>query len=218
MTDQPRSRRLAVVAYRYIAAELMPAETMVSLPVPLRRDSQLLAAFFGTLTALLPDRTNSVVRPPAVRIYVDWDGERAVGYEPVLAGPPVARDPVAGLLRPPAFTGEMTDELRGRLEAAHAEVYRLLDEVGSLYLEGTLAADGRRVLARLDRAYRRVVPPEIWPLYEALNPDFFQWLAGKGSPEGSPVSCPSCGAELAAPGRFCTRCGHRLGESRGHAE
>ncbi len=203
----PRSARLRKEAYSYITWEVMPEETEVSLPVPARRDSRLVAAFFGTIALGLPDGTNSAVYRPMVTIYVDWEEERVLEHQLAPDIVPVDEDEPVGLYLPVEFAGLPMLELEEKLGDAQWELFELLDEVAPLYGRSDLTGAEQELVARCDRAYRRLVHPDVWPFYEELNPDFFRWLAAGVEIGGT---CPNCGAANPPGSRFCSQCGGKL--------
>lgn len=205
----PRSARLRKEAYSYIVWEAMPEETEVSLPVPAHRDSRLLAVFFGTIVIPLPDGTNAEIYRPMVTIYVDWEEERVLEHQLSPDIVPVDQDEPVGLYLPVEFTGLPRLELEEKVTDAQLELFELLDQVAPLYGRKSLKKAERELVARCNRAYRRLVHPDVWPFYEELNPDFFRWLAAGVETGGA---CPQCGAPNPPGSRFCSHCGNRLAE------
>jgi len=209
--QQPRTSGFAQAATRYITRRIMPLEALVSLPVPVLRESRPAAAFFATLTLALHDRSNWYVYRPPVRIYVDWESERV---EHIMVGEivPTHEGEPMGLLLPSEFGVRMNEELEERYWQAHGEVYERLEEVGPAYFARNAGLIGGVRLAECERAYRRVVNEQVWSLYEELNPDFFAWLRAAGTgpvppPPDAGAFCIACGASVAAGVRFCIACG-----------
>ena len=205
--DIPRSRRLSNAACGYIVETIMPVQTLVSFPVPLRRDSQLVAAFFAAVTKPLVDGSNAEVFEPSALIYVDWETEAVLEHDMVSGVPFADEDQSVALANPPEFARLSREEMEVRVGEAHRELYQLLDEVAPLYDRSDLSEAERQLVARCNTAYRRVVQRDLWPYYEQLNRDFFRWLAG-GVETASP--CPQCGAANPPGSRFCGQCGERL--------
>jgi hypothetical protein len=203
----PRSARLRKEAYSHITWEVMPEETEVSLPVPAHRDSRLVAVFFGTIVLPLPDGTNSEMYRPMVTIYVDWEEERVLEHQLAPDIVPVDQDEPVGLYLPIEFAGLPMKELEEKIGDAQWDLLELLDEVAPLYDRSDLTEVERELVARCNRAYRRVVHPDVWPFYEELNPDFFRWLAAGVDTGGT---CPNCGAANPSGSRFCSQCGKEL--------
>lgn len=206
-TEIPRSARLRKEAYSYIVWEVMPEEAEVSLPVPAHRDSRLVAAFFGAIVIPLPDGTNSEMYRPMVTIYVDWEEERVLEHQLAPDIVPVDQDKPVGLYLPVEFAGLPMNELEEKIGDARWELFGLLDEVAPLYGRKSLKKAERELVARCNRAYRRLVPSHVWPFYEELNPDFFHWLAA-GVESGE--TCPNCGVANPPGSRFCSQCGNKL--------
>lgn len=181
LASKPRTQRIVDAARQYLTRNIMPEEAMVSIPVPIRRDGRLAAAMFGAITVPLLDLSNNWVYRPAVHIYADWAQERVLGHDVVREAVPFAQDQPVGLLYQPEFAGLPGEAREHQIWQALSDLYHLLDEVGPLYAEQReLTPSERELVTRLSRAYHRWVPPDIWPLYEALNPDFFRWLAAAG--------------------------------------
>lgn len=203
----PRSARLRKAAYSYTVWEVMPEETEVSLPVLAHRDSRLTAAFFGTIVIPLPDGTNSEMYRPMVTIYVDWEDEQVLECELSPDIVPVDQDEPVGLYVPVEFAGLPIREMEEKIGAARRELFELLDEVAPLYGRKSLKKAERELVAQCNRAYRRLVSPDVWPFYEELNPEFFRWL--EGTP-GAGLTCSQCGAVNAPGSQFCSQCGNKL--------
>jgi hypothetical protein len=205
--DVPRSKRLSNAACSYIIEAVMPVETLVSFPVPLRRDSQLVAAFFAAVAKPLADGSNAEVFKPSALVYVDWETEAVLEHEMVSGIPFADEDQPVALANPPEFARLSRDEMETRVGEADRELYQVLDDVAPLYDRSDLSEAERQLLSRCNTAYRRVVHPDLWPFYEQINGDFFRWLGG--APE-SAGSCPQCGATNPSGSRFCGQCGNQL--------
>ena len=206
-TGIPHSKRVYQQAYTYLVGSIMPVEIMLSFPVFVKRDSQLVAAFFAGIARPLDDRSNVEVFQPTAKVYVDWEGEQVLEHErsPVVVD--ATRDRPVALLNPVEFAGTDRDRLADLLLDAREEVFALLDQVAPLYDRSRLTKAQKELVSRCGRAYRRMVPPGLWPFYEELNPQFFQWLGGSDTTESS---CPQCGAANPAGSRFCSQCGAKL--------
>jgi hypothetical protein len=144
---------------------------------------------------------------PVVNIYVDWEEERVLEHRLSPNIVPVDQDEPVGLYVPVEFTGLPREEVEEKFGDAQWELFWLLDEVAPLYGRSDLTAAEWELVARCNRAYRRLVHPDVWPFYEWLNPDFFRWL--EGSPQGG-STCSQCGAANPLGSRFCSQCGNRL--------
>lgn len=205
----PYSRRLSNAACGYIIETIMPVQTLISFPVPLRRDSQLVAAFFAAVAKPLADGSNAEVFKPSALIYVDWETEAVLEHEMVAGIPFADEDQSVALANPPEFARLSREEMEVRVGEAQRELYQLLDDVAPLYDRSDLSESERQLVARCSSAYHRVVHPDLWPFYEQLNPDFFRWLAAGVETGGM---CHQCGAANPSGSRFCSQCGSKLAQ------
>jgi len=203
----PRSRRLSNAACGYIVETIMPVQTLISFPVPLRRDSRLVAAFFAAVAKPLADGSNAEVFRPSAQIYVDWEEESVLGHDMVSDVPYADGDRPVALANPSEFARLSREQMEERVAEAHGELYRLLDDVAPLYDRSDLSEAEGQLAARCNTAYHRVVHRDLWPFYEELNSDFFRWLAAGVESGGT---CPQCGAANPAGSRFCSQCGNQL--------
>lgn len=183
MSERPRAQRLADVAYEALLDAGMPEETLVSLPVPVRRDSGLFAAFFATVSIPTLDGTNHQVFPPMANVEVDWQGEQVVEVAIRPDVLPVEEDTPVGLLFPPQLAGPPTDEMEERIYAARDGAFRTVDDAATAYGRGLAAQVVALAATGCLRAYRAYVGTDLWKYYVELSPDFFRWLEGDTIPE-----------------------------------
>ena len=69
------------------------------------------------------------------------------------------------------------------LEARSTDLYAASEEMGKLYAaKAALSAAQRKKAEAYGRLFQDLVEPALRPYYQALNPDFWKWLAENGAP------------------------------------
>ena len=68
-------------------------------------------------------------------------------------------------------------------EARSVDLYAASEEMGKLYgAKAPLSAAQREKAEAYGRLFQDLVEPALRPYYQALNPDFWKWLAENGAP------------------------------------
>lgn len=166
------SRALADEVFDELQRRGMPAEVVISYPVPLRREGSRALAFFAAYYRPLRDTSNAELFSPLATIVADPDTGAVLEVHELPGGSPAVDQPVGPLLTP-EFARPTTEELELALWNAEEELYVRLDQVARIYGG---AADDPEARAGCLAAWRRVVPEVLRPTYESLNQDFFRWL------------------------------------------
>lgn len=154
------------------AAAVLPIETAVMLPVPIRAKSGLvvLVVYFRETGP----RTRRVVEPPTHAMRIDPVTGKVLHFgatTPERLGIPRPAPKVAGAGIAPGMTG---------LEFAHKRD-RLLDisrDVWTAYAAGSTAVDPatRALASEYADLFLHITKAEVASFYVGVAPDFFQWV------------------------------------------
>jgi hypothetical protein len=163
-------------AFARATGDLVPTEsTAISYPVPVGLPSGRGFAFF--LCPILPDRSvrDVFLLEPHVHATVDRATLDVTACEKV-------REAVAPELEEPACYGQPTAARllsADHLNALTWELVALADRVGEAFERPSMAEPDRAAAERFARLFRFLVPAEMVPFYERLNPEFFAWLQAR---------------------------------------
>ncbi len=149
--------------------EQRPLEWRLSHPLPRRSADQLVWRCFLYPSPALRDRPRPVGRPRAA-ITVNGDGTRLLEYVDVRAKDdfPPGPDP-AGTYPHPAIEG-LDPKHIGRLTR---ELWAALDVLAAQSHSDQPDVDARRVVVE---ARSGIVEPGLLPYYEAICPQFWEWI------------------------------------------
>lgn len=172
-SSMPRSRALAAEARRILTPAFVPAETLVSMPIPLLRDGKLAAGFFAATTIPRPDGTNEDMLPPTLELVLDWETGAQLELR-VLESADLASKPTVAV-RPLTFQMPLNDDLRGQIAGQVQRLEMLMEPVVARYGANPQRPpmdDGTRYLEQ----FQDLVPRAAQVYYKAMNPDFYAWV------------------------------------------
>ena len=175
------ARALAAV-HSCVQRASLPREAFLSLPVPIIRGQRPhLVFFWASQGGPANRRTDSA---PYARTTVDPEHPECVDFERL--GPGALGIAADASLK--TTTGGSI--AAGERKAVLDDFYALTDSVMALYASRSTAM-GPEAKALLDRYWRefdRLAVIALLPAYRALNPHFFEWLAGSADPP--PIARP----------------------------
>ncbi|HKX33498.1 MAG TPA: hypothetical protein VJ302_37820 [Blastocatellia bacterium] len=152
-------------------------ESGLSWPVPVTKDDKLILSFFYYPSG--GPRGNRVIGWPYYRALADPDSleniqfthieRKEFGLE-IPEGQPVGRED--------GYYHYLDDLTRDQYNTLVDQFYNLIDELLPIYLKPvpTLSRDEKQVVAEYYSLFHKLTLDPLWPVYRAVNPEFFDWV------------------------------------------
>jgi hypothetical protein len=147
----------------------VPLETALSFPIPVMKNNELLLSVFYYGVEKVSGPGNSLAKPPVARLIGTYPVPHIVQFvtnkvEDLFPGLP------SGGTIGPLVGGHFTptERMKGR-----QELFRLYTPILALFSLKEETTDRRE---DFKAAFQKQAEPGLLPYYQALNPDFFDWL------------------------------------------
>lgn len=162
-----------------ICRHLVPMESILSFPVPARREGRVYLRFHIYQRGPAPQGQPRPIYRPHARLSVEYPTGRPVEYVDLLfaeGAPATPSSEVVGAGLNPALVELSFPEVIAKRSA----LFEALEAIVPLLGRESLTAEERGKVADGRTLWESVVEPGLQPFYRALNPAFFDWLHSAG--------------------------------------